>query len=231
MNTEASIQQIKKMVGEAGAQLVKNDMVIGIGSGSTVGYFISALGQRTRDGLSFKAVPTSTQSKALALAEGIKLLELGDVSSIDLTIDGADELDTQLRLIKGGGGFLLQEKLVAAVSTQLVIIADYGKLKDQIGAFALPIEVVPYGWNHIQKRLLDRFGKKSMLRLKDGKPYVTDHGHYLLDCAFGLIADPDELNTELHLIPGVVETGLFLNMATKALVGYPDGKIVEMLPK
>lgn len=224
-----STDEIKKLVAEKAVDLVQEGMVLGIGSGSTVTYFITAIARKFREGLVFTAVPTSSQTKLLAAKEGIKLTELNDVSSIDLTIDGADETDHHLQLIKGGGGYLLQEKMVAASSQELVVIADYKKYRPILGEFSLPIEVVPYGWKQVRAKIEKTFGIEIKLREKDGAPFVTDHGHYILDCCFQKIEDPAGLNTKLHLIPGIVETGLFVDMCNKAIIGYPDGstKIIE----
>jgi ribose 5-phosphate isomerase A len=224
-----SVDQIKQQVAESATALVKPGMVLGIGSGSTVTWFITAIARKMRNGLSCTAVPTSSQTRQLASREGIQLTELNDVPSIDLTIDGADEADHQLQLIKGGGGFLLQEKMVAAASKQLVIIADHTKLKPELGSFPLPIEVIPYGWKQVAQRIQSSHQIETSLRMKEGKTFETDHGHYILDCHFGKIADPASLNTYLHLIPGVVETGLFVNMCCKALIGYPDGSVHEVV--
>lgn len=226
-----SVDQIKQLVADSAAELIKPGMVLGIGSGSTLSWFISAIAKKMRNGLACTAVPTSSQTRELASREGIQLTELNDVSSIDLTIDGADEIDDQLQLIKGGGGFLLQEKMVAAASTQLIIIADHTKLKSRLGSFPLPVEVVPYGWKQVAQRMQSSYGIKTSLRMKDGKIFQTDHGHHILDCTFENIADPAFLNTSLHLIPGVVETGLFINMCCKALIGYPDGKVEVLTTK
>jgi ribose 5-phosphate isomerase A len=223
-----SINEIKEQLGNQAAQLVQQDMIIGIGSGSTVFHFINALAEKIHDGLKCIAVPTSEQTRLLAVQKDVELAELNDIASIDLTIDGADEIDPQLQLIKGGGGFLLQEKMVAAASKQLVIIADYSKLVAKPGHFPLPVEVIPYGWKQVQHRIKKIYEIKVELRKKDDKPFITDHGHYILDCYFQQITDPAGLNTSLHLIPGVVETGLFINMADIAIIGYPDGSIKKL---
>jgi ribose 5-phosphate isomerase A len=200
-------------------------MTIGIGSGSTVSYFIEALAARVRDGLDCKGVPTSSQTLALAQKQGITMLELNEVDHIDITIDGADELDDQLQLLKGGGGALLQEKMVAYSSRQLVIIADNSKLKSQLGTFPLPVEVIPYGWKKVQQQIQESYKISVMLRNKNDKPFLTDNGHYILDCNFQSIDNAAELNTLLHLIPGVVETGLFIGMCDLAIIGHADGTI------
>ena len=223
-----STEEIKHKVGEEAAQLVKEDMVIGIGSGSTVFYFIESLAKRVKSGLNITGVPTSLYTLSLAEKGGINMTQLNDVPSIDLTIDGADEIDNSLQLIKGGGAALLQEKMVAASSKEVVIIADSRKLKDQLGAFPLPVEVVPYGWKQVQKKLRSLYHIEIELRIQNGEPLITDHGHYILDCHFGRITDAAFLNSSLHLIPGVVETGLFINLCNKALVGQPDGSIRQI---
>lgn len=224
-----STKDIKQLVGEAAADLVNNDMIIGLGSGTTIFYFIQSLAKKVKNGLHCLGVPTSNETRLLALQQNIPLAPLNEVSSIDLTIDGADEIDSDLRLIKGGGGYLLQEKMVAAASKQLVIIADSTKLKPQLGSFPLPVEVIPYGWKQVQRRIYGMWKTRSALRMKDNQPYVTEHGHYILDCHFQKMEDANMINTTLHLIPGVVETGLFIDMCDKALVGYPDGTISTLV--
>lgn len=218
-----SVNEIKQKVSEEAAQLVKQDMVIGIGSGSTVNYFINELGKKIKEGLKCIGVPTSEETFLLAKKNGINLVELNDVPSIDLDVDGADEIDKQLQLIKGGGGALLREKMVAAASKQLVIIADNNKLKTILGNFPLPIEVISHGWKQVQQRIQRLHGITTTLRKKNNEIYLTDHGHYILDCHFREIKDPEELNRSLHLIPGVVETGLFIDMCHLAIIGSPDG--------
>ena len=223
-----STDEIKERLGKEAAQLVEQDMIIGVGSGSTILHFINALGERMNDGLKCIAVPTSEQTKTLAAQKGIKLVELNDVGSIDITIDGADEIDSQFHLIKGGGGFLLQEKMVAAASKQLIIIADNSKLVAQLGNFPLPVEVIQYGWKQVQQHIEKTYKIKIDLRKKNDQLFITDHGHYILDCYFRQIVDPIELNTSLHLLPGVVETGLFINMADVVIIGYPDGSFKKL---
>ena len=217
------INEIKENLGREAAQLVQQEMTIGLGSGTTVFYLINALGERVQHGLTCTAVPTSEQTRLLAAQKNIKLLTLNDIAAIDLTIDGADEIDSQLHIIKGGGGALLQEKMVAAASKQVVIIADHTKLVTQHRYFPLPIEVIPYGWKQVQQHIEKMHEIKIQLRKKDNQPFITDHGHYILDCYFQQIVDPAELNISLHLIPGVVETGLFINRVDLAIIGYPDG--------
>jgi ribose 5-phosphate isomerase A len=224
-----STEQIKEKLGKEAAQLVQQDMIIGIGSGSTVFYFIRALAERVQHGLHCTAVPTSEQTLLLTEQKNIKLLTLNDITTIDLTIDGADEIDSELKVIKGGGCALLQEKMVAAASKQVVIIADHTKLVAQLGSFPLPIEVVPYGWKQVQQQIEKMHEIKVQLRKKDNQAFITDHGHYILDCYFQQIIDLAELNTSLHLIPGVVETGLFINMVDIAIIGYPYGSFKRLI--
>ena len=218
-------EEIKRKTGEFVVDMVQQDMVVGIGTGSTAYWFIEALGKRVAAGLKCIGIPTSNESKNLAHERGIPVAELNDASSIDLTIDGADEIDPQLRLIKGGGGALLQEKMVAAASKQLVIIADYSKWVKHLGKFPLPVEVIPFGWKQVQQKIRHMYNIEVQPRMKQGKIFTTDHGHYILDCHFGNIHEPEQMNVSLHKIPVVVETGLFIQLAQTAIIGMPDGSI------
>lgn len=219
-------EEMKKLAGVTAVSKVQPGMTIGIGTGSTAYWAIIELGKLIKEGLEIKAVPTSKETKILANSLGIPLLELNDVESLDLTIDGADEIDSQLNLIKGGGGALLQEKMVAAISKKLVIVSDLSKKVDTLGAFPLPIEVIPYGWKQVQRHILKKWNIRSSPRLKNDQPFVTDHGHYILDGHFGEIKDPAHLCMQLNNIPGVVENGLFVQMASMAIMGQPDGKLL-----
>ncbi|WP_205509148.1 ribose-5-phosphate isomerase RpiA [Longitalea arenae] len=220
--------EIKQLVAKQAAQLVQNSMTVGIGSGSTVYYLIQELAKQVKKGLFFRAIPTSKKTAALAAAANIPLAELNAVDYIDLTIDGADEIDASLQLIKGGGGALLQEKMVAAASRELIILADYSKLVQQLGKFPLPLEVIPFGYKQVQRNLRESYQIEAKLRLQNDQPFVSDHGHYILDCPFERIENPDILSYDLNAIPGVVDNGLFINMADLALIGYPDGKTETM---
>lgn len=220
-----SVKEIKQKVAAEAVNFVHQDMVIGIGSGSTVFYFIEELGKKVKSGLKITGVPTSQQTLALATERGISMLSLNDLPVIDIVIDGADEIDPQLQLIKGGGAALLQEKMVANASREIIIITDNSKTVPQLGKFPLPVEVIPYGWKSVQQQILRQYSVKSAIRMKNNSPLITDHGHYILDCYFERIKDASLLNIELHLIPGVVETGLFINLCHKALIGQPDGSI------
>ena len=219
-------EEIKKNAGTYAADLIKNEMVIGLGTGTTVYWFIHELSKRVEQGLKVTVVPTSEQSAQLANKAGIIVSDLNTVDRLVLTIDGADEIDPQGQLIKGGGGALLKEKIVAAASEELIIIADGSKLVKQLGKFPLPVEVVPFGYKQIIKQIIKTgICKKVILRKKDDQFFITDLNHYILDCEFEKIEDASSLNNFLHHIPGVVETGLFINMATKAIVGYEDGRV------
>lgn len=220
-----SPDEIKKQVGVQAAQLIQSGMTIGIGTGTTAHWLIIELAKKIKEGLQCKAVPTSLQTKELAEKEGIPLLELNDVMRLDLTIDGADEIDANLQLIKGGGGALLQEKMVAAASQKLIIIADHTKMVDTLGKFPLPVEVIPYGWKQVILHIKQYKNIDITLRRKNGEIFVTDHGHYILDCSFKQIEDAQALSFKLNDIPGVVDNGLFVNRADTAIIGNADGTI------
>lgn len=220
-----STDEIKKSAAVYATDFIKNEMTIGLGTGSTVYYLIYELGKRVQQGLQVTVVPTSKQTQALASQLNIPLKDLNDVEKLALTIDGADEVNPQLHLIKGGGGALLQEKIVAAASEQLIIIVDNSKIVQHLGQFPLPVEVITFGYKHAERKIVSMGCSKVELRERDNKTFITDHGHYILDCYFEKINDPASLNTALHNIPGVVETGLFIDMATKIIVASADGKI------
>ncbi|MBS8259082.1 ribose-5-phosphate isomerase RpiA [Roseibium polysiphoniae] len=223
----------KRLAAERAVEDVMPGMKLGIGTGSTAEHFVKALGARVRDGLDVIGVPTSERTRELAQSEGIKLTTLEAEPQLDLTVDGADELDPSLVLIKGGGGALLREKIVAAASKRMIVIADVSKVVDVLGAFALPIEVMPFGlgatWNAIEATLAEN-GLSGDLVLRGGKdhPFVTDGGHYIIDAALGRIQHPACLAEDLAAIPGVVEHGLFIGLADKAYVAGADGvRVVE----
>jgi ribose 5-phosphate isomerase A len=222
-----SSNEIKQRVALKATRLVQPGMTVGLGSGTTMYWFVIALAEQVKEGLQFTAVPTSTEVQKLAEEKGIRLKTLNEADSIDLTVDGADEIDPDWQLIKGGGGALLQEKLVASVSRKLVIIADHTKLVPQLGKFPLPVEVVPYAWKQVQRLLEQSYKIQVTLREKNNQPFLTDHGHHILDCHFKQITDATSLNGELNMIPGVVETGLFIDMVSGLLIGYPDGTLKE----
>src|SRR6056297_1003391 len=219
----------KKITGEKAAEYVKDGMKIGLGTGSTAYYAVKKVGEMVRNGLTVKAVPTSKETAELAQEEGIELVELADVDKLDITIDGADEVDKEFNLTKGGGGALLREKIVASASERLIIIVDESKLVDKLGEFPLPVEITPFSWQYT-KKLIEKFSCSSEIRKEDGEIYVTDNGNYILDCDFGKIEDPLKITVELNKLPGVVENGIFAEMAEIVVVGYNDGH-VEVLDK
>lgn len=215
----------KQQAGEHAATLIKDGLTVGIGTGSTVYFFIQALAKKVKEGLHILGVTTSQQSQKLATEFGIPLIDFDDADPIDITIDGADEIDTNLELIKGGGGALLQEKMVAAASKILIIIADESKLVTDLGKFPLPVEVIPFGCKQTMKHIAALGCKQMELRKREEKIFISDHGHYILDCYFEKINDPLQLNEQLNNIPGVVENGLFINLAKSAIIAYKDGTV------
>jgi ribose 5-phosphate isomerase A len=202
-------------------------MTVGLGTGSTAAHVVRGLGERVRAGLRIRAIPTSNATERLAREAGIPLVGFDRTTSLDLTIDGADEVGPDLGLIKGGGGALLREKIVASASTAFVVVVDASKVKPRLGAFPLPVEVVRFGWQVARERIRP-LGAEPVLRLaKDGSAFLTDGGNHVLDCPFGTIPDPPALARALDEITGVVEHGLFLGMAETVLVGRESG--VEVL--
>jgi ribose 5-phosphate isomerase A len=223
--------QRKREAAERALQFVKPGMKLGLGSGSTARHFVDLVGEKVKAGLDILCVATSEATAAQAKALGIPLRTLDDIPELDLTVDGADEIDPKLRLIKGGGGALLREKIVASASQRMVVIADSKKLVPQLGAFPLPIEVVPFGLaatrRHIE-RAFAKLGLTGPMRLRgEASPFVTDGGHYILDCSLGAIAEPEALSEILSPIPGVVEHGLFIGLARTAIIAGAEG--VEVL--
>lgn len=214
----------KQIAGEKAAEYVKDGMIIGLGTGSTAYWAVKKVGEMVREGLNIQAIPTSEETKKLAEDLDIPLTTLADVSYIDLTIDGADEVDSDLNLIKGGGGALVREKIVAHHSKRLIIIVDESKLVDKLGAFPLPVEVVHFGAVKTLNNL-EKFGCEAKLRKKEGKLFNTDNHNYIIDCNFEVIENSQELNNQLNELPGVVETGLFVDMANKVIVGTNQGEL------
>lgn len=215
----------KREAAEAAASMVESGMVVGLGTGSTAAFVIAALIRRVREGLDIVAIPSSERSAEQAQAGGIRLVDFADHRRIDLTIDGADEiLPGPLHLVKGLGGALLREKIVAAASKRLVIVADDSKLVPKLGSRSkLPVEVVPFGWQTTADRIVAQGGTPALRRGPDNEPYHTDGGNLILDCSFGPIDDPAALERSLAQLVGVVETGLFTGMADTALVAGVDG--------
>jgi ribose 5-phosphate isomerase A len=217
----------KKMAAERSLEYVREGQVVGLGTGSTAAYFIQLLGAKVKRGMKVRGIPTSDRSRDLAMSLGIPLTSLDEVQQIDVTVDGADEFDPQLRLIKGGGGALLREKIVASASRQVVIVADSSKRVPVLGNFPVPVEVVPFAQALIVKRVTD-LGARVVRRLDElGAPYITDSGNQILDCHFGQLRDADSLAQRLSGMPGIVEHGLFIGLASVVLMAT-GGEIVEI---
>lgn len=222
----------KLAAAERALTFIEPGMKLGLGTGSTAAKLVDLLGAEVKRGLNVICVPTSEATRMQAAALGIALATLDDVPFLDLTIDGADELDGELRLIKGGGGALLREKIVATASDRMLVIADASKSVKTLGAFPLPVEVVRFGLtatrNMIEMLAADA-GCQGEIKLRlgqDNQPFVTDGNNYIFDCAFGKIEDPESLDEALKFIPGVVENGLFLGIADAAIIAGPDGVAV-----
>ena len=224
--------QWKQQAAERALGYVEDGMALGLGTGSTAARFVDLIGDRVKQGLKVTCVPTSEATRAQAERLGIPLSTLDDTPFLNLTVDGADELDGQLRLIKGGGGALLCEKIVATASDRLVVIADISKQVGTLGKFPLPVEIVRFGVTATRamiEALSQDVGCEGEIKLRlgaDARPFVTDIGNYILDCAFGRIADPEALDEALKFVPGVVENGLFLGIADVAIVAGPQGVTV-----
>jgi ribose 5-phosphate isomerase A len=229
---ERRMDQFKKIAAEAAVTQVKDGMIVGLGTGSTAAYAIDALGKLVQNGLRITGIPTSEQTAKQARALGIPLATLDEQTQVDLTIDGADEVErSSLNLVKGRGGALLREKIVASASTRVLIIVDETKLVDRLGSHsAVPVEVVPFGWQVAAPRLRELGATVSVRRGDEGSLFVSDGGHYILDCEFGPIAAPASLEQELNSIVGVVEHGLFLGMTSEVIVGGPGG-VKVLLPE
>ncbi|WP_372773341.1 ribose-5-phosphate isomerase RpiA [Mangrovibacterium sp.] len=214
----------KQLVGEKATEYVQNGMIVGLGTGSTAYYAIQKIGQMVSEGLKIQAVPTSNATERLARELNIPLLNVAEVREIDLTIDGADEFDPNKQLIKGGGGALLREKIIASITKFYICIADNGKRSDVLGSFALPVEVTPFAWE-ITAFQIEKLGCKPKLRYNGNDPFITDNQNYILDCKFDRIDRPTELNLKLNQIPGVVENGLFTNMVDLIICNTADNEI------
>jgi ribose 5-phosphate isomerase A len=222
--------QAKRAAAARALEMVEDGMMLGLGTGATAGWFVRLLSERIRrEGLTVEGVATSSATVWLAEELGVPLRRLDDVAMIDLVVDGADEIDAKLNLIKGGGAALLQEKIVAAASTRMVVIADDSKRVARLGAFPLPVEIVRFGWTATRRLVaellasMDVEGHEARVRMGKDGPLVTDEGNYILDLHLGRIGDAPALATALNTLPGVVEHGLFIDMAHCAVIGHPDG--------
>jgi ribose 5-phosphate isomerase A len=211
----------KRLAALEAVKFVQPGSIVGLGTGSSAYFATQRIAELVKEGLQIEAVATSENTASLAESLGIPLLDFNQVHSIDITIDGADEFTSDLKLIKGGGGALFREKIVASMTKQEIIIADSSKLVDQLGAFTVPIEVVPFALNHVVKEIKLLHGS-PVLRKKSGYLFITDNGNYILDADFGLIGDPESLSNDLNNIEGILVHGIFLNLAAKVIMGDGD---------
>ncbi len=219
----------KQRSAEAACEYVKDGMIVGLGTGSTAEFAVKKLGERVREGLSIRGVPTSDSTRELAESEGIPLIDFSETMYIDLTIDGADEIDAELNMIKGGGAALLREKIVASASREEIIIVSGAKLVAQLGAFPLPVEVIPFGWQIVFNQLESMQGNPE-LRLKQGQPQLTDQGNFIIDCHFRKIENAEQLEINLNMLPGVVESGLFIKLCTRMILADGEQIIIKNRP-
>ncbi|MEM7073976.1 MAG: ribose-5-phosphate isomerase RpiA [Pseudomonadota bacterium] len=226
------IDKAKFVAAKKSVDYVEDGMRVGLGTGSTAAWMVRCLGELVRDqGLRIRAIPTSSRTAALAKDVGIDVITLDEARWIDVTIDGADEFNRSLNLIKGGGGALLQEKIVATASDQMVVIADVGKEVENLGAFPLPVEIVPFGWQTTKALIeellisMDVLGRDTQLRMSGAKPFLTDEGNYILDLHLGRVGDPHQMSLVLNQMPGVVENGLFIDICDVVVLGYGDGRV------
>lgn len=232
---QPAVDPAKDAAARAAVALVQSGMKLGLGTGSTAKVFVDRLAERVHaEGLDLRCASTSKATAQQARDLGLVVEDLNDIGWLDLTIDGADEVDPDLNLIKGGGAAHLREKIVATASDRMVVVADQGKVVDRLGAFMLPVEVIGFGWKTTQTRIeraltdLGLEGRPVILREKAGQPVTTDEGNLILDLALGEIHDAPRLARALSGIAGVVEHGLFLNICNLAIIGRPDGSVVEL---
>jgi ribose 5-phosphate isomerase A len=222
--TSNDLDRLKKAAAIKAVEFVRNGMVVGLGTGSTAKHLLVALGEQVRAGMKLRGVPTSQETAALARESGIPLIDSENRWEIDVAIDGADQVDPEFNLIKGGGGALLKEKIVAASAKQFIVMVDHTKQVSVLGgSFPLPIEVVPFGWGSTAREIEALTKSRVVLRERNGAPFQTEAGHYIVDIHINRIDRPGELETALNLIPGVVETGLFIGRTNILIVGTPQG--------
>jgi ribose 5-phosphate isomerase A len=216
-------QEMKKQAAEKAVQYIENGMTVGLGTGSTVEFAVKKLGELVKGGLDIKGIPTSLKTKRLATELKIPLIDLDDRTEIDITIDGADEVDSNLNLIKGGGGALTREKIIAYHSKKVIIIVDETKIVKGLGCDSfLPVEVTKFGWP-ATKKALEGLGCTGELRKIMDEAFITDNQNYIIDCDFGKIAEPENMEKEINNIPGVLENGLFIGLADEVIVGSKQG--------
>ncbi len=217
----------KQIVGEKAAEFVKDGMIVGLGTGSTVFYTIQKLGQLVKEGLTIKGIPTSFQTEELAKELGIPLTSFSEIESIDIAIDGADEVNPELELIKGGGGALLREKIIAKAAKTFIVVADTSKRVEKLGAFRLPVEVIPFGFEMTERHII-AIGLVPEIRLNGAIPFITDNGNYIFDCHFPEHVQPEILEQKLNMIPGVVENGLFIGITDLVITVDRDKNVVML---
>ena len=221
----------KKAAGEKAVEYIKDGMIIGLGSGSTVYWTLKKLGELVEQGLNVKGIPSSLRTEGWAKDFKIPLTDFSEVQSLDLAIDGADEIDPQFNLTKGGGGSLVREKIVDANAKKLIIVADESKMVPQLGKFPLPVEVLKFGWEVTAKQIAE-LGAKPVLREREGSVFISNNGNFILDCHFNVITDPEKLHYELKQMLGVVETGLFINLTdTIIIAGEKEVKVIDKTSK
>jgi ribose 5-phosphate isomerase A len=217
-----TVEGEKRLAAEKAVEFVENDMILGLGTGSTVAFVLQALARKGKEGLRVKGIPTSAATAKLARELGIELTDFEHHQVCDLVIDGADEVNGHLDLIKGGGGALLREKIVASSARKFIVIVDSQKLVEKLGKFHVPVEVIQFASPLVQAKVADLGGSGKLRLLPSGQPFITDEGNYILDCNFGQIDKPAELAAQLEKIPGIVEHGLFIDYATMVIVGRGD---------
>lgn len=238
INELSAAEAAKRAAASRAVEVVEDGMRLGLGTGSTASWFVRLLAERVQsEGLNLRCVPTSERTAEQAERLGLKLAELNDLGWLDLTVDGADEFDPALNLIKGGGGALLREKIVANASDRLIVISDESKRVQQLGAFPLPVEIVRFGWKatlSIVEEMLegaDVLGRNVTLRMNRDEPFLTDSGNYILDLHLRRIGNPPSLSLLLNQVPAVVENGLFIDTADVVIIGRPDGETVVLDPE
>lgn len=227
MPNAQELDREKQAAARASLKFVEDGQIVGLGSGSTAAYFVRFLGERVREGLKIRGIPTSIATQKLAAGLGIPLTTLDDCQQIDVAIDGADEVDPHLQLIKGGGGAFLREKIIASAARKFVIIADSSKQVSVLGKFPVPVEVVPFAERLVTREVAALGASVELRQQSSGGPYVTDEGHHILDAQFGEIREPGILAEKIASIPGVVEHGLFVSMASAVLIAHGE-KVTEL---
>ncbi|HLZ32638.1 MAG TPA: ribose-5-phosphate isomerase RpiA [Nitrospira sp.] len=222
--TATDLDTMKQAAALAAVEYITDGMVVGLGTGSTANHMVIALGEKVKAGMRLRGVPTSQQTAALAKQSGISLIDADNRWIIDVAIDGADQVDPGFNLIKGGGGALLKEKIVAASAKQFIVLVDYTKQVPVLGgSFPLPIEVIPFGWGSTAREIETLTGSRAILRERNGAPFKTEAGNFIVDVHLARIDQPRELELALNQIPGIVETGLFVGRTDLLIVGTPHG--------